>query len=258
MSNVDLYGIPNALGDGGAYLAGDGAGGGGGASQTFLRALLQKISARLSTYVANETALAAVTSNNRTDGMLVFVKASTVGPSIWYRDDLSSAGAAAGSVVQSGDSTTGRWLILATQAELTGGASAPQKATATIAFGALAAGNSNGASVSVNVNAPLPANARILGVALRLVTPFTGGGATSVSLDLGTTGDPIAIVVGADVLHAAVDGMAFTMPLGKAPFKLFASAGAQLLARFTPDGSHQLVNLTAGSITIDVLYSVLA
>ena len=256
MASIDKFGIPNQLGAGGAYLADDGGGGGGGASQTFLRALLEKISARLLPPVANETALAAITANNRQDSALVFVKGSTVGPSVWYRDDTSSATPAAGSVVQSGDSTTGRWLILATQAELTGGASAPQKATATIAFGALAAGNSNGAAVSVNIGAALPANARILGVALRLATPFTGGSAVSVSCDIGTAGDPIAIVSGANVLAAAVDGMASTMPAGKAPNKFFATA-AQLLARFTPDGAHQLANLTAGSITVDVIYSVL-
>jgi hypothetical protein len=254
---ADKYGIPNALGAGGAYLAPDGAGGGGGASQTFLRAILEKISARLGPPVANEAALAAITANNRTDSMLVFVKNSvTVGPSIWYRDDTSAASATAGSVVTSTDSTTGRWLILATQAELTGGASAPQKASVTVAFGALAAGNSNGLAVSANLGAALPANARILGAALRLTTPFTGGGATAVTVDIGTAGDPIAIVAAADALHAAVDGMAFTQPAGKAPNKFFATS-AQLLARFTPDGSHTLLGLTAGSITIDVLYSVL-
>jgi hypothetical protein len=35
------------------------------------------------------------------------------------------------------------------------------------------------------------------------------------------------------------------------------SAGAQLIATFTPDGSHKLSDLTAGSITIEVEYFVL-
>lgn len=255
-SNLDKYGIPHALGAGGAYLAPDGASGGGN-NNTFLRGLLETFASRLGPPVANEAALAAITANNRLDSMVIFVKGSSVGPSIWYRDDSSAAAAAAGSVVQSNDSTTGRWLILATQSELTGGASAPQKATATIAFGALAAGTVNGAAVSVNVGAALPANARILSVALRLATPFTGGGATSVALALGTTNDLAAIVSAANVLAAAVDGQASTLTPGKAPGKLFATAGAQLLATFTPDGSHALSGLTAGSITVDVLYSVL-
>ncbi len=131
------------------------------------------------------------------------------------------------------------------------------KKTATIAFGGLSAGNSNGAAVSVNIGTTLPANARIVGVALKLATPFTGGSASSVSLDIGTSGDDNAIVAGADVLAAAVDGQASTRPAGIAPDRHYASGG-QLLAKFTPDAGHQLANLTAGSITIDVTYVVLA
>jgi hypothetical protein len=129
---------------------------------------------------------------------------------------------------------------------------------ADVVFGGLAAGNSNGASVSVNLGAVLPANANPFAFAIELGTPFTGGGATAVTLDIGTAGDPVSHVVGADVLHAAVDGYAFTMPLGKAPFKRYVSAGAQLLMRFTPDGSHQLANLTAGAAHVRALYTVKA
>jgi hypothetical protein len=262
VSNLDKFGIPHALGDGGAYLAGDGGGGGGlsvdGVQQPqFLRALLENLSSRTWNWQASETTLAAIPSNQRADGMLCFVKGSTVGPSLWYRDEESAASPVAGSVVQASDLSTGRWLILATQAELTGGASAPQKATATIPYTALAAGTTNGGAVSVNIGSLLPANARILSVALRLATPFTGGGATAVSLTVGSSGDLAAIVSAANVLAAAVNGQASTMALGKAPFMDFVTAGAQLLATFTPDGSHTLLALTAGSITVDVLYSVL-
>ncbi len=134
----------------------------------------------------------------------------------------------------------------------------PGKRTVTVAFGDLSAGNSNGASVAVNIGATLPANARITGFVIKLTTPFTGGSASAVTVDIGTSGDADAIVDGANVLAAAVDGMASTMPFGIAPFKHFVSAGAQLIATFAPDGSHQLANLTAGACTIDILFTELA
>ena len=49
---------------------------------------------------------------------------------------------------------------------------------------------------------------------------------------------------------------ALTLPVFKGPNGL--PVGAQLIATFTPDGSHTLLGLTAGSITIDVFYTVLA
>ena len=138
-----------------------------------------------------------------------------------------------------------------------GEAEVPVKRTVHVVFGGLAAGSTSGAPVSVNLGTTLPANARIMGVALKLATPFTGGGATTATLDVGTSADPVSHVAGADVLHAAVDGQAFTMPPGKAPNKQYVTAGAQLLARFTPDAGHTLLGLTAGAIDIDVIYFVL-
>lgn len=130
------------------------------------------------------------------------------------------------------------------------------KKTLTVAHGDLTDAV-NGEAQAINLDTALPANARIVGVALKLATPFTGGGAASVALDIGTAGDADAIVDGADVLAAAVDGQASTQPSGIAPNKHFA-AGGQLLATFTPDGGAALLGLTAGSLVIDVLYTVLA
>lgn len=112
----------------------------------------------------------------------------------------------------------------------------------------------NGSAETELIGAVLPANSRILGVDLRAYTPFTGGGATAVTVDIGTSGDIDAIVDGADVFAAAVDGGPATIPPGIRPNKMFATAGAQLIATFVPDGAHALLGLTAGSITIDVFY----
>ncbi len=112
-------------------------------------------------------------------------------------------------------------------------------------------------SQTISIGAVLPANARILGVAIHTVTTFAGGTATDLVVDIGTADDVDALIDGADVFGTIVDGQALARPLGIAPNKLFASAGAQLTATFVSTGDN-LVNLTSGTCTIDVLFSVLA
>ena len=109
---------------------------------------------------------------------------------------------------------------------------------------------------TLNLDVVLPANSRIMGVEIRVATPFTGGGAASCVADIGTAGDPNAIVAAADVFAAAVDGEAATIPHGIAPNKMFAAAGMQLTATFT--ASVNLQDLTAGACDIDVLFIQLA
>jgi hypothetical protein len=109
---------------------------------------------------------------------------------------------------------------------------------------------------TLNIGAVLPANAMILAVNVALATPFTGGGAGSVLLDIGTAGDPDAIVANCDLFAAAVDGVASSMPAGIAPFKLFTSAGAQLLATVAADVN--VADLAAGAAVITVSFVVVA
>lgn len=110
-------------------------------------------------------------------------------------------------------------------------------------------------SQAINIGAVLPANAMILGANVAITTPTTGGGAASCTVDIGSSGDTDAIVDGADVFAAAVNGMASTRPLGIAPNKLFVAAGAQLIATVTSDVNVSL--LTAGSFTITVAFVAL-
>jgi len=109
---------------------------------------------------------------------------------------------------------------------------------------------------SINIGAVLPANSMILAVDVALATPFSGGTATSVLLDIGTSGDPDAIVANCDLFAAAVDGKASTMPAGIAPFKLFTVAGAQLLATVAADDD--VADLVAGACTITVSFVKIA
>jgi len=136
-----------------------------------------------------------------------------------------------------------------------------QKKTVTIAFdnAALTAtsGSANGTAATVNISTALPANARIVGVDLNTYTPFTGGSVSAVALDIGSSGDIDALVDGADLFAAAVDGGPSTRPTGIRPNKIYATA-TQLIATLTPDAGHKLSALTAGSVVIDVIYTILA
>lgn len=106
-----------------------------------------------------------------------------------------------------------------------------------------------------NIGAALPANARILGTNIKLTTPFAGI-TGPVTVDIGSSGDIDALVDGANLTDAAVDGQASTMPSGIAPNKHFATS-TQLVARFL-SASGNLADASAGSVTIEVYFAVLA
>lgn len=101
----------------------------------------------------------------------------------------------------------------------------------------------------------IPAGAQIRGADIRLATPFTGGSVSACVVDIGDAGDADAIVDGANVLAAAVDGQASTRPLGIAPNKLF-DAATTLTATFATTDDN-VADLTAGECTIRVLFDVL-
>lgn len=110
-------------------------------------------------------------------------------------------------------------------------------------------------SETLNVGAALPANARIYGFNIKLATPFSGGGAAAVSVEVGSAGDADAIVDGADLFAAAVDGQASSAPAGIAPYKHFALS-TQITATFTSNVN--VADLDAGSVTIEIYYFIAA
>lgn len=126
----------------------------------------------------------------------------------------------------------------------------PQKHAATFTHADLTAAST---SQALSFGSALPANARILSWNVKLSTAFTGGGATACSVDVGSTGDADALIDGANLFAAAVDGLASSAPAGVAPHKHFASA-TQLSATFVSDVN--VADLTAGSATIELLYIV--
>lgn len=110
-------------------------------------------------------------------------------------------------------------------------------------------------SQTFNLDSALPANARIEGVAIKLATPGSGGGATSVSAKIGSAGDDDAIVATADLFAAAIDGQCSAFSFGIAPNRHFGSS-TQLTVTITSDVNVNTVS--ALNVTFDVGYTVIA
>lgn len=98
-------------------------------------------------------------------------------------------------------------------------------------------------------SAALPSGAFIVGRTIALATAFSGGGAGAVSVDIGGT-DADAIVDGESIFTGATTAKAGTSGIN--PFG--ALGGQQLTATFISDVN--VADLTAGSVTITVLYVV--
>lgn len=102
----------------------------------------------------------------------------------------------------------------------------------------------------VNIgSAALPSGAYIVGRTIALATAFSGGGAGAVSVDIGGT-DADAIVDGESLFTGATTAKAGTSGINPNG----ALGGQQITATFISDVN--VVLLTAGSVTIDVLYVV--
>lgn len=104
---------------------------------------------------------------------------------------------------------------------------------------------------SINIGATVPAGSWVVAVDITDLTVFSGGSVGDFTLDIGTSDDVDALVDGANLYAAAVDGGPSSMPLGVRPHKYFATA-KQLTAKFMC-GSDNVANATAGAVTIRVL-----
>lgn len=106
-------------------------------------------------------------------------------------------------------------------------------------------------SQALNLGAALPAGATIVGTpSVAVSAAFTDGAGATVTLDIGTAGDPNAIGTW-DLDAAPIDGQAGAYTPGIAPGRLYAGA-TQLLATVTSDVN--VDTLTAGAAVITVLF----
>ncbi len=99
----------------------------------------------------------------------------------------------------------------------------------------------------------LPAGSVLVGpAAIKLTTQFTGGAASAVGVTLGTAAAPTLIATNFDAFGATASGLFVRTTQGA---QQQAPAGGQdIVARFTPDGAHTLLGLTAGELTVEIYY----
>lgn len=126
-----------------------------------------------------------------------------------------------------------------------------KKLTATIGEAALTAAT-NGLAQTIALGA-VPAGAVLVSVAVRLTAQFTGGGATAVGMTIGDTVSATHVATSFDVFGGTVT-TSFVKPTAGTVAGPYAADTLNLI--FTPDAGHQLVNLTAGSIDVEVDYFV--
>ncbi len=128
------------------------------------------------------------------------------------------------------------------------------KKTVTIAFdhASFAAESDDGDAVDIAVGTALPAGAFLLAAGYTIGTAFAGAGVATLTMKVGFVGDDNGVIEAIDIFadaaaeYKGVPGTAMYGPAG----------GKALLANFDPDSSAGLDELTAGSITITVLYAV--
>jgi hypothetical protein len=164
---------------------------------------------------------------------------------------LSTAGAAAGSIADAGTLITATTIegafqeIAADVDELEAG-EVLQVRTVQITTTELTA---SATSQAINVGAALPANAVVMAHEINLATVFSGGGATSCTVDIGGT-DADAIVDGHDIFTGATTGRLSGSTLGVHWCGVFTAE--QLTATVTSDVD--VDTLAAGDVTITVWF----
>jgi hypothetical protein len=115
--------------------------------------------------------------------------------------------------------------------------------------------NVNGTAQDIALGT-LPLGAVLLRApAIKLNTQFTGGGATTCTLSLGTAAGPTLLATAFDIFGAAASGLYVPMTAG-AQVEAPTAAGQAIIARITPDAGHTLLALTAGSVEVAVYYCV--
>lgn len=92
------------------------------------------------------------------------------------------------------------------------------------------------------------------GPLVKLNAQFTGGGATAVGMTIGTAAAPTLLMTSFDVFGATASGSYVNGSPGAQ--RVVPAGGQAIVARFTPDGSHNLTALTAGSVEVMVPFSV--
>ena len=103
-----------------------------------------------------------------------------------------------------------------------------------------------------NLGPALPANANILSYDINVVTPLTGGGETGTTATVQNTGETAgALIASTQVTSGSPTGR--HLSAGSNPYAM--RGGQQLQMTLTATGG-TLAGLTAGSLTVDIFYTI--
>jgi hypothetical protein len=189
-----------------------------------------------------------------------------IGTTVYMADDqtvtLSSSGnSPAGTCVGIDDDGTSVIVAISPLLPITSHGAALQTRSLTLEAGVnmTASPDDDDQNLLVNIGAVLPAGAIITGHMLHLVTPFTGGGVSTLSLAVGciTPVDDFDSMVTAYDLTASANYSAGT--LGDVPDSSTLAGqvtygGAQLRATVNPDSGTKTSDPTAGKVIITVFF----
>lgn len=128
------------------------------------------------------------------------------------------------------------------------------KRTVTITQAADLAGVAD-TTVTKNIGAALPANARIIGYEVDVTTLISGGTISAATVSIGVTGTAAAIAAATSVFTGAT-GFPKVPTVGAKGYLMSNVGGSQLTATVVSTGGNLSV-ATAGSVTVNVFYIVL-
>lgn len=115
--------------------------------------------------------------------------------------------------------------------------------------------DTNNTAQTIDVGAALPAGANVLYAQAYLTTRFTGGSVSACTLSIGTATEATGLLNALDVLGGTASAW-YAAGASAASRAHGNYSSAQIIATFTPDSGHNLAALTAGSVTVEVLYAV--
>lgn len=104
-----------------------------------------------------------------------------------------------------------------------------------------------------NLGVPLPASARLNAVEINVITPLSGGGATAVAASISGGTDANGSIIAASSVFTGANPVIATP--GTNPY---TARGGQQLKMLLTDTGGTLAGLTAGSLTVDIFYTIVA
>lgn len=210
-------------------------------------AILKDLLARTMKAAADTTALQATVAADRVDGMLV-VTLDTYTVWVW---EAGSTATADSSHIEPTDTAAGSGVGRFVATQTTGSVDTVQRITTDIPLTTIQAQTSG---VAFNVGSVLPANARLLGAEINVITALSGGSAASATAELQGGSDAAGSIIASTTVFTGA-ATPISTP-GSNPYQ--SRGGQQIKMTITGDGTHALSTLTAGHLSVDLFVSVVA